>query len=63
MAGPALLGLTAIPISIDVDFDSTNNAGIALGGAGGANSAQDLSNCACLPYTGKYQALLAVINY
>ena len=34
--------LPAIPISIDVDFDSNKHAGIAVGGAGGANSAQDL---------------------
>ena len=38
----AWVSLPAIPISIDVDFDSNNHAGIAVGGAGGANSAQDL---------------------
>ena len=34
--------VTAIPISIDVDSDSKNYAGIAVGGAGGANSAKNL---------------------
>ena len=33
--------IPAIPISIDVDSDSNNHAGIAVGGAGGVNSAKD----------------------